>query len=231
MPLALSGTIAAATVTALPPPFANTHFANPAGLPSYGTFVSRGQSEGSFSSSEKTGDAPERVLDFYEQNIDRTIWTIPSRGRMSLAFVLQADPRMRGGVVVTTVPGDGTYITLFVRDLQLPAGFPLDFPASRDASVLVPGEVSNGLAHLRWGVGPDYPHPFIDDFAQILDDAGWSVVTKSSTSRPPSLTCRSRARPELSCRIAVSVEPDPRWRGQFRTVADVWVGIHAEDAR
>ena len=239
MALALSGILSGAIVTrfdlgargpALEPPFANLHGGNPTGLPSYGgTFVSGGKSDGSFSSSERTGDAPERVIAFYEQSIDRTIWMLTSRGRTSLAFLFRADPRVRGGVL-TSQARNGTSITLFVRDLKLPDGFPVDFPAEAQASVLGPGEITNGLAHLRWGVAPD-GGPFIDGFAQILDDAGWQVITKSSTVRPPSLTCRSRERPVLSCRVVVSVEADPDMRGQFRHVADVWVGNGAEGTR
>jgi hypothetical protein len=239
VPLALSGVLASDIVTGfdlgpratagLRPPFANLHGGNPAGLPSYGTFAARGRSDGHFNSLEKTTDAPERVLDFYEQSIDRTIWTIPTRGRISLAFVLRADPRVRGGVV-TSLGAAGTTISLVVDDMQLPAGFPIDFPVvGHHASVLVPGEVTNGLSHLRWDVGVD-DRGFMDSFAQILEDAHWQVVIKSPASRPLSLTCRSRISPEITCRVVVSIEADPRMHGQFRSVADVWVGTGAADS-
>jgi hypothetical protein len=115
--------------------------------------------------------------------------------------------------------------------MQLPDGFPVDFPAAPQASVLGRGEISNGLSHVRWDVGVDHG-TFIEDFAKVLDDAGWQVLTKNSSGRVFSLTCRSRARPEISCRILVTIEAVREPNDQYyRDVADIWVGSGAEEAR
>jgi hypothetical protein len=216
------------------PPFANLHGGYPAGLPSYGSNPGGAVSSGSFESFEQTADPPDQVLDTYERAIDRAIWSVASRGRSNIALVLRADPGIRGGVVVIPIER-GSHITLFVEDMQLPSGFPLDFPIGHRARAMdQPGEVSSGVFHLRWDVGGNAGGGrFIEQFATALEDAGWQVLTKQAdVASPHSLTCRSRAKPEISCRAVVSVVfgrlPTDR---SIMEIADVWVGPGAESAR
>jgi hypothetical protein len=218
----------------LDPPFANLHDGNPVGLPSYTGGQGGGVSAGSFERIEVSADPPNLVLDTFERTIDRAVWTVASRGRSNIALIFRADPGIRGGVIV--IPADsGSHITLFVEDMRLPTAFPLDFPIGHRARATdEPGDISNGVFHVRWNVaGNAGGGRFIERFAQALEDAGWQVVTKQAeVTGPHSLTCRSRAKPELSCRAVVSVK-----FGRFPSgstvmeIADVWVGPGAESSR
>lgn len=216
------------------PPFANLHGGYPAGLPSYDNGPGGAVSTGSFESFEETADPPDRVLDTYERTIDPAIWSVASRGSRNIALVFRADPRIRGGVRV--IPTErGSHITLFVEDMRLPPGFPLDFPIGHRARALEePGSGSSGIYHVRWDVGGNAGGGrFIEQFAQALEDAGWQVVTKkAAVGAGAALTCRSRARPEISCRAAVSVEfYSAQSDRSFIEIADVWVGPGADGAQ
>jgi hypothetical protein len=216
----------------LRPPFANLHGGLPAGLPSYGATGYGSNSDGSYERVAETVDPPDRVLDFFDHTIDRTVWTVTSRGRANIALVFRQDTRVRGGVVVLESPG-GSRITLFVKDMQLPEGFPLDFPVGHRARAMEGGGIADNQYHLRWNVrGNASRVKFIDGFAQALEDAGWQVITKQSDPNGPwALTCRSRARPEMSCRVVVTVEPEAPRSSVYVDAADVWVGPGAESAR
>jgi hypothetical protein len=237
--IALSGVVAAGLVFGLGlgpfgplmhPPFANLHGGYPAGLPSYGKSEGGNRAAGTFEQVARSADAPERILDFFEGAIDRTIWTVASRGRANIALVFRADPGVRGGLRTEPFERE-TYITLFVEDMQLPAGFPADFPIGHRANA-IDGGLSDGIYHLRWDVGGNGSNAaFVDGFAQALEDAGWQVLTREVPRfGVNSLTCRSRTRPEISCRVVV--EPDVSLHpSRVLEVANVWVGPGAETPR
>jgi hypothetical protein len=187
--------------------------------------VSAGLSARSFERTEETRDDPDRVLDFFEDAVDRTTWNIASRGRANISLVLREDPRVRGGVLLEP-SGSGTRITVFVEDMQLPPGFPEDFPVAPRARALDASRASPPLYHARWDVGAGIR--FLTRFAEVLDDAGWEVSTKTRGQFDlTSLTCQSRSRPELTCRVVMRsdassfIQPSP-------SIADVWVGRGAD---
>ena len=206
------------------PPVAATFAGDAARPPFYGN-DNAGMSARSFVRIEETRDEPARVLDFYERSVDRATWTVASRGRANIALVLRADPSVRGGVSLESA-GNGTRITLFVEDMRLPAGFPEDFPARPRAHAIDAVRVAASLYHVRWDVGAGLG--FVTGFAAALEDAGWEVMTKTRGQFDLfSLTCRSRARPDLSCRIAMRNDPTSFIQPTF-SIADVWVGVGAD---
>lgn len=179
----------------------------------------------SFERIEETREAPDRVLDFFERSVDRTTWTVASRGRANIALVLRADPSVRGGVSLEPT-GNGTRITLFVQDMRLPDGFPQEFPVRPSAHVIDAVRVSAALYHVRWNVGGGLG--FLTRFAEVLEDSGWEVVTKTRGQFDlTALTCRSRTRPELSCRIEMRSDPTSFIQPSF-PIANVWVGLGAD---
>jgi len=191
-------------------PFANLHGGLPAGLPAYVPQVqgSPGGSsgEGRFEWNAQTPDETAKVLHFYEQNIDGKTWTVTGSGDKTISFYYRAAPGIRGGVVASD-SGRSTFITLWMTDLKLPAGYPLDFPStSRARPMGAPTNVA-GVFTARWDVGSvGAPGTFVDDFAQVLADSGWDVTARRTTRETPGLQCRSRSSPLVTCAVTTKYE-------------------------
>lgn len=210
-------------------PFANLHGGYPRGLPSYGESSSGGLSSGSFEGNATTADAPGTVLAFYERSIDRSIWTITSVGSRWLIFYDASDPAIRGGVEASPYEGR-TIITVWVTDFQLPPEFPRAFPGGHRASPVEPPSRDGDTYILRWGIaGNASEKRFVEDFSQVLSDAGWDVAIGPGQYNVPSLTCRSRAQPTLGCRLTVTFETIRNPRVTYQTsVASIRVGPGAD---
>jgi hypothetical protein len=219
-------------------PFANLHGGLPAGLPAYLRQVQGtrggGSGEGTFEWSAETPDAPNTVLRFYEHNIDQKIWAITGSGEKTMSFYYRSSPGIRGGVH-TLENGRTTFISLWMTDLKLPVGYPLDFPgAERVRPIGVPTNEA-GVYVARWELsGMGDPSRFVTDFAQTLKDAEWEVTALTATGREPSLQCRSRSSPLITCSLRTQYEiVKPSTGGVVydavgRYVANVRVGRDAD---
>lgn len=188
-------------------PFANLHGGYPVGLPPYGDARSGSLSDGSFEATTDTSDDPATVLSYYQRSVDPTRWQITSVGTRLMAFYYRSDPAIRGGV--TTFVHDGkTSVTVWVDDLQLPDGFPVTFPGGHRARP-VDAQLRDGDTFvLHWSIsGNASDGRFVDDFAQLLTDAGWDVTAKeTAVGKNASLRCRSRTPPATACALTVAYE-------------------------
>ena len=190
-------------------PFANLHGGLPAGLPSYlrqvqGT-MGGGSGEGTFEWSAETPDTPNTVLRFYEQHIDQKIWVITGSGERTMSFYYRSSPAIRGGVHTTDI-GRTTFFRVWMTDLKLPAGYPLDFPGAERARPIGVPTNDAGVYVARWELSGGDASRFVADFAQTLKDAEWDVTALITTSREPSLQCRSRSSPLITCSLSTQYE-------------------------
>ena len=193
-------------------PFANLHGGLPRGLQPYSHQLqgTRGGAlgNGTFEWNAETPDPAATVLAFYDQTIDRAIWDVSAVGRQSMSFTYRPNPSVRGGVRTVDI-GRSTFIAVWVTDLQLPPGFPAAFPGGPRARPLgQPGSDADGYV-LRWDIDGNLDSArFVEDFAEVLNDAGWDVFALTTTGPTPGLMCRSRSTPGLTCAVTTSYELD-----------------------
>jgi hypothetical protein len=107
--------------------------------------------------------------------------------------------------------GRSTFLVVWVTDLHLPSGFPAAFPGGYRARPIGAPRSDSAGYELRWNIDGNLDSgTFIDDFAHVLTDAGWDVVTLTTTGATPGLTCRSRSTPSLICAVTTSYELDTK---------------------
>jgi len=193
-------------------PFANLHGGLPQGLEAYRNQVQGtrggGLGEGTFEWSAETPDPAATVLAFYDQTIDRTLWDVIAVGEQTVSFSYRPNARVRGGVR-TVDTGRSTFLVVWVTDLSLPSGFPATFPGGYRARPIGAARSDGTGYELRWDIDGNLDSGrFIDDFAHVLTDAGWDVVTLTTTGATPGLICRSRSTPSLTCAVTTSYELD-----------------------
>jgi hypothetical protein len=189
-------------------------------------------SEGQFEAGTLTKDAPAAVLGFYQHSIDPNIWVIGAVGARNLAFHSRTSPSIHGGVDAHAI-AEGTYVTVWVTDMRVPAAFPVDFPIAYRARPIEDASVVDGVYVLRWDIGGNAGDSrFMSDYADVLGDAGWDVLTKSAEREPRQfLTCRRRSDPRIGCSVTIAFEyPYGTHTMPPRRLAIVRVGPGADSA-
>jgi len=219
-------------------PFANLHGGLPTGLPAYPRQLpgsgGAGQSEGGFEWTGETADSADEILSYYSRSIDHTIWDVTAVGTQTISFYKRDAPGIRGGVRTLGLETK-TFFEIWVTDMKLPAGYPVDFPAGHRARPIgTVAKVADAYV-VRWDVdGNASPAAFVKTFATSLTDAGWDVLTLDTSMATPSLTCRRRSLPALTCSVTVTYEVDlqakhdPVYPAPGRLVATVRIGPEAQ---